>query len=53
MPTQVDSVCGNDGVSYPSDCDMRVKACEDEIPIISVRKGNCPGRLNIFCTIQV
>jgi len=34
-------VCGSDGVTYPTDCNLQVKSCANKTPVWKVSDGVC------------
>lgn len=37
------AVCGSDGVTYASDCELRYQACVQQADIVIVAFGSCSG----------
>ena len=42
------SVCGSDGVTYNSECELRLYACNNQLDVVAQGFGHCRGELN-FC----
>ena len=40
-PPSDQPVCASNGISYPSECVMRVKACKIKRELVVVKKGSC------------
>ena len=40
-------VCGSDGETYPSDCDMRAKACRENLNLYIDYPGECQPDVDI------
>lgn len=41
--TIISPVCGSDGLSYSSECDMNLYACKMQINLTIIHKGSCPN----------
>ena len=46
VESNADQVCGTDGLSYPSECQLQIAACKKQQYIVVANKGEC-GK---FCT---
>ena len=43
------SVCGSDGVTYESECEMKRASCESKTLITVASRGNCDLCVNVHC----
>ena len=48
VESNADQVCGTDGLSYPSECQLQIAACKKQQYIVVANKGEC-GK---FCVLQ-
>ena len=49
VESNADQVCGTDGLSYPSECQLQIAACKKQQYIVVANKGEC-GK---FCVLQI
>uniref|UniRef100_A0A915PPS5 Agrin n=1 Tax=Setaria digitata TaxID=48799 RepID=A0A915PPS5_9BILA len=42
-------ICATDGITYPSECHMRLAACQQQKFIVVAFRGSCDSCLNIVC----
>ena len=46
------TVCGSDGVSYGSECDLRLAACRRQLPVTGAYEGPCSDEMTTKTTRQ-